>query len=229
MQALTSIIRRDFFPDLTRLEANIKTNDDTSILSSEGCTSGSEVQGTQPETKEQKSQDDVNKLKLDQFLSKYESEDDASFTDMLDKYHEANRQKHAWLHEKEQEYSRLTTGDKFALRDSSESNRRAGLDSWTYTAKNSLMYIPDGVEQSAVEAVREATKTREIVHSNTRLPSNFVHKYQQSIDCPKKPAQNKVGIDGKVLAVDQSPKVNGYGFMATPKIQPGTFIVTQSY
>ena len=160
---------------------------------------------------------------LDQYLSKYESEDDASFKEMLMKSSEVHKQKHAWLHEKEQEYA-LTSENKLSITDGSEThaNRPAGLNSWTYTAKNSLMYVPEGVGSSALEAVQGATKTREIVHSNTRFPPQFVQKFQHTSKCDKT-VQDKVGIDGKVF-VEESPKVNGYGFLATPAIKPGAYI-----
>lgn len=159
---------------------------------------------------------DKSSLSLDQFLNRYESEDDSSFTEMLVKSKEMHDRKHSWLHDKEQEYAKLTSGDKLAL---PGSERRAGLNSWTYTAKNSLMYVPDGVESSAVEKVQKVTRNREIVHPNTRLPPQFVNKCQHNLDHTKKPPQEKVGVDGKILSVET--EINGYGFLSTPQIQPG--------
>ncbi len=153
-------------------------------------------------------------------MRKYESEDDASFTEMLVQSSEAHRKKHAWLYDKEKA---LTFENKMALTNESESsNLKAGLQSWGYTAKNSLMYIPDGVEYSA-EAVIKAVGAPSIAHANTRLPGDFVQKYQQSSDCSKQPVQDKVGVDGKVLVPDESPRIKGYGFMATPQINPGNW------
>ena len=47
--------------------------------------------------------------------------------------------------------------------------RPAGVDSWSYTAKNSLMYVPEGMVVSVKEALKNVPKPREIVHENTRL------------------------------------------------------------
>ena len=203
LQELTNIVRRDFFPDLEKLEKEVRD----------------EVGGNMDPTG-----GDKPVLRLDQFLNQYESEDDASFANVLEKESELHHQKHSWLH-KQEEQSRLSAQKKLAIAESAESqgtNRRAGLDSWTYTAKNSLMYVPEGVESSAVESIQESNRTRKIVHSNTRLPEQFIHKYQHDSHCEsRKPAQEKVGVDGKVLAVDESPKVNGYGFLSTPQIKPG--------
>ncbi len=206
IQELTNIVRRDFFPDLERLEKEVEGETDTGV-----------------------ELEDCNKattLRLDEFLSQYESEDDASFTDMLAKASELHRQKHAWLH-KQEEQLKLSAEEKPAIADTAESaktNRRAGLDSWAYTAKNSLMYIPDGVERSAVESIQGSNLTRKIIHPNTRLPEQFIQKYRHSSNFEtKKPVQDKVGVDGKVLTVDESPKVNGYGFLSTPQIKPGMY------
>lgn len=190
-------MRRDFFPDIEKLERE--------------CTSESHDAGDSKEST----------LQLDEFLTRYESEDDSSFTGMLVEARRLHQHKHAWLHKQEQQ-AQLSLEKKLAIEDSSEYNRRAGLDSWTYTAKNSLMYVPDGVGSSAVEAIRGSNENRKIVHSNTRLPEQFVQKTQVSLNLEsRKPARDKVGVDGKVVAVDESPKVNGYGFLSTPLIKPG--------
>lgn len=136
---------------------------------------------------------------------------------MLARTKKVHDEKHAWLHEKEREYSKLTSSEKLAL---DEGQAQSRSNSWAYTAKNSLMYVPDGVESSAVELVQGASRKREIVHSNTRLPPQFQLKCQQLSDT-KKPLQEKVGVDGKTASTE-TPEVNGYRFLSTPQIQPGT-------
>lgn len=110
------------------------------------------------------------------------------------------------------------------------------MKSWTYTAKNSLMYIPDGLERSAMEKLGEPEKKREVVHSNTRLTSSFLRKMRGTMTTPGGTSEggdgsgeggvrrnkDKVGVDGKVLDPSNSPQINGYGFVATPQIQPGS-------
>ena len=199
-----------------------------------------------PEAKKLKPEDSKG---LDQFLSKYQSEDDASFGELMDKAAEEHRLRHAWLHEKEKEYSTmLTVGgpeERLAITDgSSKGNvdgggrslevanpRRAGLDSWNYTAKNTLMYIPEGVEQSTKELVEKASKGREIVHSNTRLSREFIKKREAALQAASageegegqlsKTKSDKIGVDGKTLVPTETPSVNGYKFVATPQIHPG--------
>ena len=173
--------------------------------------------------------DDKKALGLDQFLNKYQSEDDASFNEMLEKYRVAHQQKYAWLQQKERDYAALPSSSNLAITDSSGSrdeSRRAVLDSWTYTAKNSLMYIPEGVEYNALELLERSRKTKAIVHSNTRLPGQFVKKLQEgattsSSGRSKNVGNDKIGVDGRAECAEDSPQVKGYGFMVTPQIQPG--------
>ncbi len=170
---------------------------------------------------------------LDDYLSKHESEDDASFREILDKSREAHQQKYAWLHMKEQQYAALPSSNTLAITQGPVQptpNQEAsglGLNAWSYTSKNSLMYVPEGREQSTMEVMKETSKKREIVHGNTRLSQDFVTKFQK-INTPTpqvKPAaaKEKIGVDGKAECGEGTPQVQGYGFVATPQIQPGEY------
>ena len=283
IQSLKTIVCRDFFPDVPKLEAQLEfieaseSNDYDKIREiserfsttthtpapSAATPSTFETPLTTPllrgklknkdsltvESADQSdTPSDVKKQKLedgkslDQFLSKYQSEDDASFGEIMDKAAEEHRQKHAWLYAKEQEYSQNaleSSAQPLAVTDSSSDGktdtqlmielRPAGLNSWNYTAKNTLMYIPDGVEHSSKELVEGATKGREIVHSNTRLSKEFVRRTQAKLakvsegeeGGGSKGKSDKIGVDGKMLGPSETPNVNGYGFVATPQIHPG--------
>lgn len=191
-----------------------------------------------PDAKKQRPED----YGLDRFLSKFESEDDASFAEIMEKTKEEHRAKHAWLYEKEKEYVHSVEAPEqlLAITDGSEGRdggkdkkpepERSGVKSWSYTVKNTLMYIPDGLERSALEKVMDPSKKREVVHSNTRLSSSFVRKMHNALkdtaEGEGKGSKDKVGVDGKILDPSCSPQVNGYGFVATPQIQPGTCVVT---
>ena len=180
---------------------------------------------------------------LDRFFSQYQSEDDASFSELMDKAREERRQKHAWLYEKEKEYNREMAleapEERLAITDGSEKEgakmieqRSSSVKTWGYTNKNSLMYIPEGVEESAKEKVENASKGREVVHANTRLSREFLRKTQAALvkaaggaetSGKAQGSNDKIGIDGKTFGPAESPKVNGYGFVATPQIHPGKY------
>ena len=88
------------------------------------------------------------------------------------------------------------------------------------------MYIPDGVKLSAEEKLALPGANREICHPSTRLSKTFIDqlnnfKGQQPEDDKSKTTNLKIGVDGNLLEGDDSPKINGYGFVSTPLIQPG--------
>ena len=203
-----------------------------------GSTEAQDTDTDLPDAKKQKPEDGRG---LDDFLSKYHSEDDASFSELMVKAKEEHMRKHAWLYEREHEAVAALEGpqEKLAITDGSEAGgglkaieyRPASVKTWNYTAKNSLMYIPEGVDESTKEKVENPAKGREVVHTNTRLSSAFLKKTQAALAKAAGGdiggvgvAKDKVGIDGKILGPAESPQVNGYGFVATPQIQPGMFM-----
>jgi len=173
-------------------------------------------------------------MRLDSFLSKYHSEDDASFSELVEKDQQKHREKYSWLHIKEKEQNLESKEQQLAITGSEHASsnmkaieyRPAGVKTWSYTAKNSLMYIPEGLEVSVQEALQTTAKPREIVHENTRLSKEFLtktrNKFSGVSNISKKDAvPEKVGVDGLVMNSSDDPKVNGYGFVATPDIRPG--------
>lgn len=155
---------------------------------------------------------------------------------------ERRLQKYAWMYEREKiakdlnsNVPALTSGDgpqlaiegskQLSITDGSERDGRGQIKMWDYTAKNTLMYIPDGAQESTKELIAKK-KNKIIKHSNTRLSSEFLRKMSSvkggGVEgfVPDS-AKEKVGIDGKQLNVSESPQVGGYGFVATPQIRPG--------
>ena len=202
-----------------------------------GTSEGGE--GGPPDAKRRKKPEE---RRLDAFLARYESEDDASFGELMDKAHEQHLQKHAWLFEKVDEANLALEapdrGQTLAITDGGEEAELGGgggreggeggvLKTWRYTPKNTLMYIPDGVEESAKERVEREKDARKVVHGNTRLSSTFLRKTQAAVAQMEGQdkvvaAKEKIGVDGRPLADEtESPQVNGYGFEATPHIHPG--------
>lgn len=46
------------------------------------------------------------------------------------------------------------------------------IDTWKYTNKNSIMYVPDGVELTKAEQLERVDKKQEIEYNNTRFNVN---------------------------------------------------------
>jgi protein DGCR14 len=112
------------------------------------------------------------------------------------------------------------------------------LDSWTYTSKNSLMYIPEGVALSDQEIIENSKKTRIINHANTRFTSEALKSIVNKPNSSNDPKQlvlgqhinviTKIGIDGKE-AVKETPSVKGYKFVEpSPSPMPGRFAGDES-
>ena len=208
---------------------------------------GGEGEEQPPPPKKNKPEDSKS---LDSFLHTYHSEDDAAFDEIMEREEAKRKEKYAWMYEREalaeslnrpaitsgtEDRNRLESGEeKLAITDGGNSTDKHGeVKMWKYTAKNSLMYVPDGVELTAEERASRG-RGREIKHSNTRLSREFLKNMaaagassDQGGEGQDRQAQlkkEKIGIDGKELGVLESPKVQGYGFVATPQINPGMWI-----
>ncbi|XP_033115755.1 splicing factor ESS-2 homolog [Anneissia japonica] len=169
-------------------------------------------------------------LSLDRYLSNYTSEDNASFGDLMEAASDRRREKNAWLYEeekrlkKESEHLLMLNGpESLAI----EGSPAAGLNSWTYKAKNSLMYVPDGVEDTAEEKINKKSKEREILYENTRFLCN-PHRNSAQLEAKARAIaskaamkQGKIGHDGKEILESETPRVKGYGFVSAPSPVPG--------
>ncbi|XP_037679566.1 splicing factor ESS-2 homolog isoform X2 [Choloepus didactylus] len=162
---------------------------------------------------------------LDVFLSRYTSEDNASFQEVMEVAKEKSRARHAWLYQAEEEFEKrqkdnlmLPSAEHQAIESS-----QAGVETWKYKAKNSLMYYPEGVPDEE----QLFRKPRQVVHGNTRfLRDPFSQalsrsQLQQAAALNAQHKQGKVGPDGKELIPQEAPRVGGFGFVATPSPAPG--------
>uniref|UniRef100_A0A6I8NW55 Ess-2 splicing factor homolog n=1 Tax=Ornithorhynchus anatinus TaxID=9258 RepID=A0A6I8NW55_ORNAN len=163
---------------------------------------------------------------LDAFLARHTSEDNASFEQIMEVAKEKEKSRHSWLYDAEAELAQrsqqnlaVPSAEQQALESS-----QAGVEAWAYKAKNTLMYYPAGVPD---EEEAQPKKPREVLHRNTRfLRDPFSQalsksQLQQAAALNAQHKQGKVGPDGKELVPQESPRVNGYGFVITPSPAPG--------
>ncbi|XP_060082547.1 splicing factor ESS-2 homolog [Ylistrum balloti] len=187
--------------------------------------SGGEMESESKTTKEK------DLASLDRYLSKNTSEDNASFAEILEETQKQHKEKHAWLYENEKDRT-TEEEERLALpsieQQAIEGPPQAGADSWKYKARNSLMYVPDGVELSETELMElRKGKSREIIHENTRFKispwnqTRSAEQIKQAASLKALACYGKIGHDGKEVMPLESPKVNGYGFMGTPSPAPG--------
>ncbi|KAI2623253.1 nuclear protein DGCR14 [Hypoxylon sp. NC1633] len=192
-----------------------------------------------------KEKDDIDtNMSLGAFQSKYTSEDNESFYKLLDKQNLKKAEKYAWLwtgnklpskmqlKQKEIEAQlmekRSLTDDGFerdrlAIKDKEE--KPAQPDTWKSLPNNSLMFVPDGVEDSMETRVQKAeaesrAAPRGVNYDNTRLPGP---KISDEESVPPSPSLSAVrdAIAGKrgtsdlnsTTAGSETPRVNGYAFV----------------
>lgn len=118
---------------------------------------------------------------LDSFLQSYTSEDNYSFQEIIDSASAKLKQKFAVLY-KEEERSRERLAEILQLpsieqqlmlaNNEEERCRMRPIETWKYENKNSIMYIPDGVELSVEEQRKMSERRQTIQHHATRLTVN---------------------------------------------------------
>ncbi len=99
---------------------------------------------------------------------------------------------------------------------------------------DAYFYLP-GAEATAQERIEKAKgNPRQIMHKNTRFvetPFDQRKIAEMTAQTASNQAQlklGKIGHDGKELVPEQTPQVNGYGFVATPSPRPGQYQVTST-
>ncbi|PKU76337.1 splicing factor ESS-2 homolog isoform X2 [Dendrobium catenatum] len=116
-------------------------------------------------------------LSLDEFCHRYTSEDNASFSKIMEKVNRKRREQYAHLLQGEMEETVKTIEDERSDRITdgygTSGQPLATLDGWKYTAKNLLMYNPVDRGEVALTKEERAERmkglTKEIDKSNTRF------------------------------------------------------------
>lgn len=169
-------------------------------------------------------------LSLDAFLSRYTSEDNESFEEILEAAKERLRSRYAWAYERTHKQERqlaLTQGDQERKAIERARGQYMAIESWRYTPHNALMYPPTGLEPSASELVAQAKRKREIKHSSTRFktmpfPETLVAGSSTgSTVAGGIPSAVVAAVAGSTATGSDSPRVRGYGFVTTPSPMPG--------
>lgn len=171
-----------------------------------------------------------SKMGLDNYLCIHTSEDNASFEEMMVEAENKRKLKYAWLYEAEDKSKAWLaiggpTADVPAIEGSNP--RPKQVDSWAYKNKNYIMYIPDGVELTADEKIELAKNKQTVMHENTRLRMNPFNEQQNKetinelAKSQSRANDGKIGVDGKEVVRNATPRVNGFSFVATPSPRPG--------
>uniref|UniRef100_UPI00358E17FB splicing factor ESS-2 homolog isoform X2 n=1 Tax=Myxine glutinosa TaxID=7769 RepID=UPI00358E17FB len=235
---LEAIVKRDFFPDTEHLrnhcayllaeeegelermreialrqsrlpQPTVGREDTTPASFDSPHPSSSFSQSTLPPATADAGSADASSLPtLDAFLAQNTSEDNSSFSAMMEREDKKSKDKHPWLFSPDQAAIEGPT---------SEGPKR--LDTWKYTPKNSLMYYPEGIVSSD-----GFKKPRQVTSHNTRFArqpfSQAVSRtqLQQAAAQHAQAQQGKIGPDGREMLTQASP---AYSLIATPSPAPG--------
>lgn len=204
----------------------------------------------------QPEQDDQNLGKLDHvdlnmslggFQAKYTSEDQESFSQIVDRQNKKRFDNNAWLRQgnmyaSKQRIAQQKVIEARAMKGSSQElivtsrpsqdlgQRPAAPDGHKHTAFNTLMFSPDGVESWAPTRAQIAEKEslappKQVLYSNTRLPA-----LESEPPRPTSPTLSAVrdAVAGRPRhnpseagsIGSETPRVNGYAFVDTHVPEP---------
>ncbi|KAG1158349.1 hypothetical protein G6F37_005874 [Rhizopus arrhizus] len=173
--------------------------------------------------KEPELRDRVNlDLSLDQFQTLYTSEDNASFTDILEKANQKAKEKNKWFFDKESNQLRITGGSETV-------QLIEGPMGWKYKARNALMYYPEGKSETWIKENDGRGQPRAIAHGNTDLVTLPQENKENSLKAPLDIAAAKgnltpwtqLNIHDQHATSDASPTLRGYQLVeSTPRLSP---------
>jgi protein DGCR14 len=216
---------------------------------------GADTPRTDIEAVEEEEQDDEGLGRLDKkdldlslgaFQTKYTSEDQESFNQILDKHNKARFEKNAWLREGNRYASkqrvaqqkvieaRKSDSTDLILRPSQNlDDRQAAPNTHKHSAFNTLMFAPDSIEDWAPTHAQNADAAslappKRVLHANTRLPvpeaepqrppSPTLSAVRDAIAGRPRLNPSEGGYTGS-----ETPRVNGYAFVeATPPSPEGS-------
>lgn len=162
---LDRIVERDYFPDLKKLKTNLQLFNQLP----------ESTPAEQTPANFDKPADEANEKKIDenaslgQFLSKYTSEDNASFSEIIQATNKRHQEKFPWFYLDEEEV-RLQIEESMKLPAIDAPPTSGKVITWPYRNKNSMMFNPDGLPISAKDQIEESAKNKQqIVIENTRF------------------------------------------------------------
>jgi len=237
VSSLNKVLEREFFPNLDILRTQHEW-----ILATERGDIGrlkelkAHLQEKLHEDKE-KSRGDPTKMTLGAFLSKYMSEDDASFSEIMKLEEKKKRESRKWLYEAEEEHQQRLI--------SASTGTSAGLLFSNFKTKNALMYYPEGTSSQNETFVDKGAPKPGISIDNVRLRSLKKPEGRQA-DSGKEalyamlPPSTPLPVLGKRKehpggnynldamlegkpaqpGPQPTPDVGGFSFLGTPVIRP---------
>ncbi|RWS25680.1 protein DGCR14-like protein [Leptotrombidium deliense] len=190
------------------------------------CEDSSKRNDKSQEKEEKSNISKTNNLSLDEYLTKYTSEDNSSFDSIMEEAKQKHKDKYPWLYlDEKKETLKYIEGLQVPSIDEQAKQKQPKLLTWKYQNMNSIMYYPESVKLTHEEALA-LTKCERVAHENTRFKANpFNERLNAATIAEKaylhaKENKGKIGVDGKEL-LPSDVHVNGYKFVSmTPTPNP---------
>ncbi|KAI8636702.1 nuclear protein Es2-domain-containing protein [Parasitella parasitica] len=252
-EAISLIIERDFFPNLATMKAQqnyheAQNHGSLSELQEAGKTlhtmsmqkkTHQSRQSDQPINFYNEDEPNVEKrvnlsLSLDQFQTLYTSEDNASFTGLLEKANIRVKEQNKWFFDRESKQLRITDhSTEESHTKLIEANDKAP-SGWKYKARNALMYFPQGKSESWVNENDARGLPKSIEYHNTHIATTDVKSDNSTSkpDATPKAPSDIAALAGSLTPWSQmnglnsdplssSPNIRGYNLVdATPTLSP---------
>lgn len=178
----------------------------------------------------------LSNIDYSEYLNKFTSEDNASFEELSALAEKREKAKNSWLYEaaalhnneKIVRHAIAAQADvQLALRYVDE-ERPIALDNWSYKARNSVLFNPDGAELTEEEKMELAKKSQtEINKTGTRFSQDIKNKPSDAVMArvAMYQAANNLGkVD--VLGYEAGMNSKSLGVLVTPSPAPGSFFLT---
>ncbi|KAG5439993.1 hypothetical protein PCK2_000685 [Pneumocystis canis] len=211
-QALSDIIKRDFFPDLLEMEENekIEKNLRESTIYHDPVienTSEPHLKNENPS----KQSDITHSMSLDQFQALYTSEDNASFIDILNQQNQRQRDAYDWAWNNNKIDSERVKEEGRRLMMKAADPRPVGWiddrpsqpEAWPFDPMNKLMFHPE--TDYTKPKLLPPDEEKSITYHATRMPSAYLERALS----PSLSTIENSSLNEK----DDEPKVAGWSFV----------------
>jgi protein DGCR14 len=234
IDGISKIIKRDFFPDLDKLKVQNElleaiNNSEQSRVSEKSLElahiTGQTKASLKPNISEESEEKEVlnTDLTLDKFQTKYTSEDNASFSSIIEKQNLLNSTRQPWFYDTDEPKAILGTEERLLL---DHHHISKPVLTWKHTVKSALMYGPKDAPLTLADLPKTRSAPKELKHSATRFQNPDTISVQlEKNDTKVVWNQMAKATPGLFDRGSETPRISGYKYVpATPEIKPGVDI-----
>ncbi|KAK0416592.1 hypothetical protein QR680_012578 [Steinernema hermaphroditum] len=173
------------------------------------------------------------KLTVDAYLNKFTSEDNASFEELAALGAKRERVRNKWMYDAEEQHNAemvsrvefIKDADKQLVAAKVENGPRPNdIGNWTYKARNSLIFNPEGAPLTLKEHMENSKMNQKIINKNaTRFTDNKLsHATRTTLaKAAAQQAANNAGHVDITGEIKGAPQPCNLGIVVTPSPAPG--------